>query len=628
MARHALIVGVGTYDISGHDLDTPVANARLMAEAAIALGFSPQNIHVIVSGAKEADIAAFRDLDLNPASTKATRAEVEDLLVKDLASFAPTELLVYWSGHGIVREGQRYFLCADYTRDTNDRLFSLQLFRNRLTSRLFQSVETCWFTADVCGSSTALPIGTPGTVVEHDLAAPDCLYAFATPELVAARSADGHGVFTALLSNVFASLTDLPTPKELADKIEAEAALGQPFQLVVEGQCGDQAFSRPLRLMGTPAPSGLPCYLEKLYTGLCEAKLPLSAAEAAYRATYSALGNSKLALRPLELKDMLTELAQTGDDPDQPTLWLGVFVAVLKEKLGRDEAEILGVLQGWQAAEIGGDLGERVRRKSRQILLEAAKLLVIEVETRSPDHLVEVRTTLREEDFRACIEPSTLYAEGVEVATWDEVFERLVEEIDHLLDAEILKFSIHVVVGHGLETIDLHRRTWVDTETEVTAPLGQEFGILLHYMPRHLRKPTRRWRGDHRSKWLRRCDPLLSEAAGKVAGWVSVTKAEQALAANTLTLCYVSLASSAGDCADVAKILLDQGAPCIYWHDSALTAERPPSLSEDPDRFYLDKMRDKIRDLRASQEAHGPLVWDVMPSHLTLLDGEGEEESQ
>ncbi len=630
MSCHALIVGVGAYSISDFDLDTPVSNAILMAETACALQLPPKNIHVVLSGAQEADKDALSKLGVNLVESQATCHGVNDVIVNQLAVLNPSELLVFWSGHGILHDdGQRYFLCSDYTPIFNERLFSMRVFRDYLNSTLLGSVETCWFLADVCGSRTDLPVGPPGTVPINQLRnAPNSLYAFATPELAAARSAGGYGVFTALLSDVLTSLKYLPPPKKLVGQIEAKAKDGQPFHFDFDRQEGDQEFRGDRRVLGTPASSGQPRYFDELYINLCKAKLPLSAAEAAYRATYSALGNRNLALRPSGLKEMLSELARTGTDPDRPALWLGVFVAVLKEKLSGNEAVSRNVLQAWETAEIVGDLAELVRRKSRQILLDAAKLLVVEVETRSADHLVEARTTLREEDFRACLEPRTLFAHGVPVATWDDVFDRLVDEIDHLLDADILNFSIHVVLGHGLEAIDLHKRTWLDTETEMTAPLGQEFGVILHYLPRHLRKPTRRWRGDRRSIWMRHCDPLLGEAGATAAEWVNVTHAEQARSANTLALCHVGIPPGASEYADVTRALLDQGAPCIYWQGSDQEGEVPPRLSEDPDRCFLDQMRDRVKRLRASHEAHGPLVWDVMPAHLTLLDGEGEEENQ
>jgi hypothetical protein len=153
MTTHGFIVGIETYGEASYEVSGPCGNAAKVAQWLLDTGVPGENIHVFF-GCKD----TFRDVQgLSKAKVdcqrSARRETIDTFWQTRLADgvLPGSRLLFFWSGHGCTgRIGQRLAFYQDYSQKTNDRLFDITYFLERLKTPEFGCFDDQIVLIDAC----------------------------------------------------------------------------------------------------------------------------------------------------------------------------------------------------------------------------------------------------------------------------------------------------------------------------------------------------------------------------------------------------------------------------------------------------------------------------------------------
>lgn len=204
----AFVVGVSRYQVDGWSLPGPARNAAIIGRRLLDLGLSPDRLHLFAEAndMDAADVKRFEDAGVALQAT--SYRDIDDFWRVSLRNLAAQGdvLLVYWSGHGVIDEGDaRIFYCSDYLPAVPQRVFDALHFARHMKASPFSAFQDQIILADVCGTyvqATTPPrdgVGTRRAGVRQ-------LAVWATPDGAYAREENGVGRFTLVMDSLLAGL--------------------------------------------------------------------------------------------------------------------------------------------------------------------------------------------------------------------------------------------------------------------------------------------------------------------------------------------------------------------------------------------------------------------------------------
>jgi hypothetical protein len=215
----AVVVGCESYGLDGWALNGPAFDALDIASWLIQTGMPAENLHLMASPLEqnqaEFDAAAGRRLGPDVHRYQATSGDIKDLFTRRLldtikrqgSAKQAGQVLVFWSGHGVVRRHHatydRVVFCADASVDSME-CVAIGAIADRLASQLpsFQLiflVDACATDLDRLGNQAALSFVGLATGAQDDRPSRFMAYAAHAGQVARNLGTIQRGLFTSVL---------------------------------------------------------------------------------------------------------------------------------------------------------------------------------------------------------------------------------------------------------------------------------------------------------------------------------------------------------------------------------------------------------------------------------------------
>ena len=255
----ALIVGIESYALGGADLLGPCTDAIRMAKHLLAHNVLADHIFLFAqplpTDGKVSEALSQLRRDGVHVSTSAGHDEIESCWRTALVENRPlgSQLLVYWSGHGLTHlDGSRILLCADYKESLKNRIFQVDHFLRAIHQEPFEN-QLHFF--DVCGNYPNLPVELSLPVPPRREAVNQTAF-FASVEGKYAQNTESGGAFTSVLLRTLEDHDPWSDSFEEALFDALDTTTQRPFRIVSQSLDRKRSLSATAVLQPADVPTG------------------------------------------------------------------------------------------------------------------------------------------------------------------------------------------------------------------------------------------------------------------------------------------------------------------------------------------------------------------------------------